>query len=294
MIGIVIVNYFRHRLTEFCINSILNTVPRDKFRLVVIDNDSPDKSGEILKNLKERGIIDYLILNKKNMHESFALNQGIDVLLNEYFNVEYFLWMVQDFFCMKGWYENAMLVMNDLNLDFLSACFLEGLTNEKVLHSKKEITTNGGMFSRFVLRRKWKTDIGSGLLIKMDHVKKFGLRVNPNTEGKHGYENSQIEFYCRINEKLHLKGCRLYKPSILAQDPEFNNPEYIPYYKFITGMKGERTNRRHRFFMRNGMFWDPEKYYEGSNYKISKYYSIPKGVLDWKWDPEKNSENWWE
>jgi len=294
MIGIVIVNYFRYRLTEFCINSILATVPRNKFKLIVVDNNSPDKSVEVLTNLRNKGVIDHLILNEKNMHEGFALNQGIDVLVDKFHDVEYFLWMVQDLFCMDGWYENAMLVMNDLNLDFMSACFLEGLTNEKVLPSKKKVTVNGGTFSPFVLRRNWKTDIGCGLLIKMDHVRNFGLRVDPNIESKHGYENSQIELYCRVNERLHLRGCRLHKPSILAQDPEFNNPEYTPYYKFITGMKSEKINRRHRFFMRNGIVWDPKKYYEGSNYKISEYYSKSEGVLDWEWNPKKDFERWWE
>ena len=107
LISIILVNYFRIKLTEVCIESIMKTIPRNKYRLIVIDNHSPDNSEEVLKDYYYRkGIIDDLIINDSNCFESKALNQGMKIINEKYPESEFVLWMLQDFFCMKGWYEN--------------------------------------------------------------------------------------------------------------------------------------------------------------------------------------------
>ena len=105
-ISIILVNYFRIKLTEFCISSIKETIPREKYKLIVIDNNSPDNSRKVLTDLLEKGSIDNLVPNLSNGFESKGLNQGMEIINKTYPESEFVLWMLQDFFCVKGWYEN--------------------------------------------------------------------------------------------------------------------------------------------------------------------------------------------
>lgn len=276
-VAIVLVNYFRIKLTKFCIDTLVNTLPKKNYRLIVIDNNSPDNSKEILSEYHSKGIIDNLIINNQNLHETFALNQGMSLVKEKYSDMDFFLWQVQDFFFMERWYENALTVMDDLGLDFVSCCFLEGLTNGKVLNSVEQVTENGGRFSDFVLRRKWPYDVGHSPLIKMKYILDSSIKIE--AESKIG-KSSQIEMYEILQHKLNLKGKRLNKPCILMQDSEFNNPEYNLYYRYIHGKEGDTVMKKWlRKFMRFGHVWNPEEYYRGSGYNVSKYYAAGKDAI---------------
>lgn len=283
-IAIILVNYFRIKLTKFCIDSIIETAPRDKYKLIVIDNNSPDNSAGILKMYKEKKVIDDLILNSSNGFESRGLNQGMKIVKQKFSDSEFVLWMLQDFFCMNGWYENLLTVFRDLDLDFINACFLEGSSNDKVAYSSTKTTENGGIYGKLVSRGKWEYDVGSGLVFRLDKMKDyfFDEKYDPKTFWEKGNcGNPQMEIY-KVMYEMKLKGVRLHKPALLMQDPEYNNPEYLLYYKFWFNSKGQRMGKWLRFFMQRGIVHDHKEYYKGSSYKISKFYSVGKEtVVDW-------------
>jgi len=289
MIGAVLVTYFRRRLSEFAIKTLHETTKRSDIYLVVVDNNSPDDSPEILTKMKERGEIDYLILNSENRHMGVAVNQGIDHLKTVP-NLSYFMSFDQDFFFMEGWLQNAHKVMNHLKLNYIMLVYLEGISNKKVAHAHHEIAPNGGTFGRLTSRKpkRHKFDKGAGFLIYYELMNKYNIRFEENRFSE-TYIGPGVPIFRLMQEKLGLKGARLHKPCLLLQDPEFNNPEYIEYYKYIHGIRG--MAKTYRMYCWLGPVLDPDEYYRGSGYKITEFYSLGQGVpCDWGWD--KNLEKW--
>lgn len=292
---ILLVNYYRQRLTEYCINSIAKTLENSKtnYALIVIDNNSPDKSQEMIKDFNEKGIITEFLFNPKNFGEVFALNQGLEIIKKKY-SANFFLWIVQDFFCMDGWYENALTVINDLGLSYVSCTYYYSITSEKYIHTPEQVTVNGGKYGVFQPRKKYDWDTGHAPFIKFEEILKldrFPVYI---------HKCPQMSFYHYLQSNIKLKGVKLYKPTILLQDPESLNPEYIPYYKFISGKNGVMSRmkmlRRHQ---KKGNVLDPVEYYKGSNYKLSKYFSaggekIPIPVDLWRYDLYPDKEYNWE
>jgi len=292
MIGIVLVTYFRRKLTEFAIKTLHETTKRSDIYLVVIDNNSPDDTPEMLTKMKERGEIDHLILNSENKHLGFGINQGLDAL-EVVTSIDYFLVINNDFFFMKGWLENAKKVMKDEDFDYLMTVYLNGVSNGKVVSVRSETTQNGGNFGRLTPRKPKKSpyDVGAGLFIKMDLVRKHKIRVNERKFGDEGYIGPAMDMFQLMQSTLKLRGARLHKPCLLLQDPEFNNPEYIKYYQYIHGVRG--MDKTYRMYCKIGSVLDPKEYYRKSGYKISEFYSL--GGMDalcnhWEWD--RDIEKW--
>ena len=71
--SIIILNYNGNDFLEDCINSIIKET-HTPYEIIVVDNDSPDKSGEIFS--KKYSTIKF-ILNKKNVGVPEGLNIGI-------------------------------------------------------------------------------------------------------------------------------------------------------------------------------------------------------------------------
>lgn len=287
---IVLVNYFREKLTKFCIESLNNTLSNQKIKLVVIDNNSEDNSSEMLREFYDKKIISDLVLNEENLGEIFALNQGWEIVKRKYGDCDFFLWMIQDFFCLKGWFENAMVTMLDLNLQYVSCLYLKGVSTGKYIHTPVQETKNGGKYGLLKFRRRYDWDIGHAPLVELNTIidmKEFPAYID---------NCSQMSFYHFLQIEKNLLGVRLYKPNILMQDPEYNNPKYIPYYRKKSGknqiMEHMKTLRRN---MKIGCVEDPEDYYSNSGYEVSEYYSkgietiIPNEL--WWYNYERDGEN---
>lgn len=76
MIAIIILNYCSFNHVKDCINSIKNNKVKD-FKIFIVDNASPDKSGIKLKEIYENDISVEVILNTKNSGYSSGNNIGI-------------------------------------------------------------------------------------------------------------------------------------------------------------------------------------------------------------------------
>lgn len=83
---IVLVSWYRPEMTYLVINTIHKNTKRENFRLIVIDNGSPqDQAVELLRMHNELGLIDELILNDTNRGLEPARNQGLALVESKYF-----------------------------------------------------------------------------------------------------------------------------------------------------------------------------------------------------------------
>lgn len=85
-IDIVLVSWYRPEMTYLVINTIHKNTNRENFRLIVIDNGSPQEQAiELLRMHTELGLIDELILNDTNRGLEPARNQGLELVTSKYF-----------------------------------------------------------------------------------------------------------------------------------------------------------------------------------------------------------------
>ena len=73
LVSIIILNYNGNKFLENCIESIFRET-KQKFELIIVDNNSPDKSGEKFSKKYE---LCKFILNQNNVGVSEGLNIGI-------------------------------------------------------------------------------------------------------------------------------------------------------------------------------------------------------------------------
>ena len=83
-IGIVILHYNNIDDTDECIESIQKNIDTKLYKIVVIDNKSPDNSGIILKEKYRNNDEIFIIINEKNEGFSAGLNVGIQYLHSNY------------------------------------------------------------------------------------------------------------------------------------------------------------------------------------------------------------------
>lgn len=264
--SISLTTYNRTKLSEFCINSILKTTPRDQFEFIVVDNSSPPDTVEMLKRHKKD--FDKLVLNHKNNLAS-AINSAWR-LANP--DAEWLIVFSNDDFCMNGWFENFKLVIkSELNPDVIF-CQLRMPDFER--HTLYNLS-NGGTYHQ----KQGIIWFGAGLAIKKKLVDLHNLKF---IEGDDPWSGGSIySYFGRDLNKLGLKIVHLGKPCTLVQDCEYSNPEYAEYYKKVFSYKdrkggklayNEKIPKYESLRLCGGHTKNPEKYYEGSGYKISKHY----------------------
>ena len=257
--SIDIVSFNRKKMTKFCIDSLINSTKRDSFELIVVDNFSTDGTVEMLKEMKERNIIDKLILNPKNLHLGKASNQSWDVASKD---TDWLVRCNNDFFFMDNWLDNLTLVVNDLNVDFVYCLNLESVVRSKVPNGTPKKTKNGGFYLEPTIRADKSGDIGAATAIKKSVVDKYNIRYD-ETPFRKGHTGPSTQFFKRLHE-LKLKSVRLDKPCLLLQFPEYDNPLYKEYYKNTFGIRG--LGHVLDFKRKHAHVINPAEYYKGTNY----------------------------
>lgn len=81
ILSIIIVSYNTKKVTENCISSIYNSKWRDKFEIIVVDNNSQDGSAQMIKDMFPKV---KLIENKENKLFAIANNQGAKIANGKY------------------------------------------------------------------------------------------------------------------------------------------------------------------------------------------------------------------
>lgn len=83
-IGIVMVNYNNFEDTIECVESFLNKLDTEKFQIVIFDNNSPNKSGLILKEKYIDNPHVEVVLSDANVGNGFGWNGGLKHLHNDF------------------------------------------------------------------------------------------------------------------------------------------------------------------------------------------------------------------
>lgn len=262
--------YNRKKLSKFCIETIRDRTPRSEYELVVIDNGSTDGTVPMLKKFRDEGVIDKLILNHPNSL-GMAINDAWKASSPK---AQWLITLSNDMFCMKGWLENFKLILeSNLNVGYaFCALRMPGFKN-RVPHRTK----NGGSF--VVKEGKWRLGypFGGGLAVRRRTIFRYNIWF---VEKRAIFLRRSI--YTGVCSRLHKLGLHcieLGKPCLLFQDSEFSNPAYSEYYKARFGIDGSRMDskytdkvRKFKLLKKNNYTANPEAYYEGSGYKVSKYY----------------------
>lgn len=99
----IVVNYNGEKYIEKCLKSIL-TQTNKKFCVIVIDNNSRDKSAEIVEKIKDRSSVDMeLVKNKENVGFAKAVNMGIELSKTGFIAL-----VNNDAFLKEDWLENMI------------------------------------------------------------------------------------------------------------------------------------------------------------------------------------------
>lgn len=105
IVSIIVLNWNGKDYTKQCIESIAKHTARKKYELIVVDNGSNDGSIEILEKMKNKKLVDTVILNSANIGFSGANNQGMKIAKGEYI----FL-LNNDTLLEKNWLEKMVAI----------------------------------------------------------------------------------------------------------------------------------------------------------------------------------------
>lgn len=285
-VSIGLTTFDRKRLNEFCIWTIYGETKRSEYELIVVDNGSTDGTRKMLLDFKSEGLVDKLIFNPRNNLGS-AINLAWDAADSR---AVWHITLSNDSFCMEGWLENfKRVVASELKPDCVF-CHMRMPDLESRVPRK---TTNKGSY----LETDEKTFYGAGLALRKEFVSKYRLKF---LEGEKPWSTGKTSgsIYSHMARSLR-KICsgspvELGKPCILTQDCEYANPEYENYYERVFGYPGRGGSRRlykpmnkfESLKLRGGHTRYPDRYYEGSDYRITKRYRDALNSLEGQaeWD----------
>ena len=198
--SIVILTYNQLEYTKLCIESIRKFTPKDKYELIVVDNNSTD---ETVKWLKEQKDIK-LILNSENLGVPKGYNQGINVSKGD--NI---LLLNNDVIVTPNWLYNLDYALwSNLEIGAVG-CLSNYVSNhQKINVNYKDITSMLKFAEKFNIQDYEKYEIrdkliGFCFLVKKEIVDKIGLLDEQFFPG-----NYEDDDYCKrilnVNYKLLL------------------------------------------------------------------------------------------
>lgn len=95
MITVIMINYKGTQDTVEAINSLKSQNFKDKFKIIVVDNCSPDNSFSILRDIYTEDSMVDIILSERNGGFAYGNNYGIEYALKNY-NPDFFLLINND------------------------------------------------------------------------------------------------------------------------------------------------------------------------------------------------------
>ena len=200
--SIVILTYNQLEYTKLCIESIRKFTPKDKYELIVVDNNSTD---ETVKWLKEQKDIK-LILNSENLGVPKGYNQGINVSKGD--NI---LLLNNDVIVTPNWLYNLDYALwSNLEIGAVG-CLSNYVSNhQKINVIYKDITSMLKFAEKFNIQDSKKYEIrhkliGFCFLVKKEVVDKIGLLDEQFFPG-----NYEDDDYCKriLNKNYKLLLCK--------------------------------------------------------------------------------------
>lgn len=178
MLYIIIVSYKNAYLTLECINSIYKSTYKE-FRIVVVDNNSPDNTYDILKEKLPKSVI--LIRTDKNGGFSYGNNVGIKYALNN--NAEYIMLLNNDtvidsnliFNLLQNTNEFTVTVPKIYYYEYPNKIWYAGGKYNYIKGDAIHIGKNKKDNQKFNQKREVDFVTGCCVLIQKDILKKIGM-----------------------------------------------------------------------------------------------------------------------
>lgn len=112
-LGFVMTNYNSSEDTRNAIQSINSTIEREKYQIVVVDNNSNEESKQALKRIETEFDNVHLILNNENVGYFKGLNLGIKYLKRNFTEIEYMVIGNNDLIYPENFYDS---IINNLSI----------------------------------------------------------------------------------------------------------------------------------------------------------------------------------
>lgn len=254
--SISVTTYNRKELSEVAILSIIAHTPKDEYELIVVDNCSDMDTQNMIFKYFQKGYVHKWFVNNWNKHLAVSTNQCFD-FADE--SAEWLIHLDNDDYAMPGWWEHVWRVNNDTVFDYAYGELRGGTCN--VPRNIITLPSQGR-----IQKPHPDIQIGGGLIIKQSTLKRTGIRFNSR------WKNNQFgSIYSVLHQdfkEANLTGVELYKPCILFQNCEFNNPKYKDYYDKFFGDRGTMKKLEKKRSI-DGYFKteeEIEEYYDGSDY----------------------------
>jgi len=171
LVSIIMLNWNGRKYTKQCIESLAECTARKKYELIVIDNGSKDGSIGMLEKMKNKRLVDTVILNSENRGFSGANNQGMKLAKGKYI----FL-LNNDTLLEKNWLEKIIKVAESDSRTGIVGPDLPPSKDSKIVFGSGYIDDSG------IARHSYKKiehageQVGGGaFLIKRDLFEKIGF-----------------------------------------------------------------------------------------------------------------------
>ena len=133
-ISIIVLNWNGKDITRQCLNSIKKNTLYPDYEIIVVDNGSKDGSIEMLKELKNKKLINKLIMNNENKGFAKANNQGFKVA-----DGSYFLMLNNDIIVTKNWLKELVkLIESNERIAAVSSTLVSRAQFERGVKKKED------------------------------------------------------------------------------------------------------------------------------------------------------------
>ncbi|MCX6799457.1 MAG: glycosyltransferase, partial [Candidatus Diapherotrites archaeon] len=103
LVSVIVLNMNGIALTRQCLESVKKNTAYKPVEVIAVDNGSDEENVTGLRELKGKGLIDKLILNKTNLGYSAGVNQGFEAARGKFlFHLD------NDTLVEKGWLEKSL------------------------------------------------------------------------------------------------------------------------------------------------------------------------------------------
>ena len=196
----VVLNYITENDTEECVESIIKNCKEANFEIVIVDNGSPNNSGERLKNKYNDNKLVHVIISDTNLGFAKGHNLGFKyakdnlkpnfiILCNNDIKI------IQDDFCSKienKYIETNFAVLGPKELQLDNTYYPVNLYIPTIEQVKKNI---------FKFRIQYYSRLGSLLLKKRKQRYSETGRVDPNKE----YTNIILHGECLVFSNIYIE-----------------------------------------------------------------------------------------
>lgn len=167
-ISVIICTYNRHELLKYCLNSLnKQTVTSDDFEVVIVNNNSTDKTHEVAENFASLHP-NVSIFIEKNQGLSHARNRGFYEA-----NSDWVIYLDDDAKAHKDFVERAIWIIENTEYQCFGGMYLPWYHHGKPYWYKEKYGTNRMRYKTISTLKNGEYACGGIMAYKVDLLKKY-------------------------------------------------------------------------------------------------------------------------